>query len=216
MRPSFNLFVVAALLLAETGTATADIVTFDDRTTFISASAASPIGPIPLGGATDPNFVIGDFTFTAEPISTFHLILPDFGIRIPGFDLAVNFSENFNVDSAVPLFSFGFDFHEPENDPEVSGAFIESEFEVTLRNSGAFVNAFTFERPNDSLQFVGVLSNQPFDRVEIREIAGGIENEFFGNFVAGTTAVPEPSTLGAIFATLLTLVVRRKQLHKST
>ncbi len=68
-------------------------------------------------------------------------------------------------------------------------------FAVTLKSAGSPVGAFPFQRPNDQATFVGVWSTLSFDRIEIRETTGGLENEFFGQFYTGTTPIPEPSTL---------------------
>ena len=45
--------------------------------------------------------------------------------------------------------------------------------------------------------FVGVWSDQPFDRIAIRETFGTDDNEFYGEFFTGATApVPEPGAGG--------------------
>jgi len=195
VKPALSVCLLFSLLMQSVPYANASNITFDDRATFLSATEATSSGSVPMGGGAATSFVIGDLTFTNLSPSTFHLLSPDLGIRIPGFDLAINDVESFNVDSATPLFAFGFDFHEPENDPGVNGPFIDSEFTVTLLNAGSFVDSFMFTRPNDSLQFVGILSTNSFDRVEVRESTGGLENEFFGNFLTSSTPVPEPSSV---------------------
>ena len=207
-----TLLLCSGLLLLAPPGAMATITTFSDRAAFITATGAGAAGTVPTGGGAEVSFVMGDLTFTRHAPSSFFLIPGDLGIRIPGFDLAINGFESFNVDSGTLLSSFGFDFHEVEFDPNLAGTFLESTFEVTLRNGGSFVDSFTFTRPNDSLEFVGVGSTNSFDRIEIREIVGGFENEFFGNFLTTTAsvAVPEPSTLVLFGPAMMGLVGYRR------
>ena len=206
-----------ALLVSVLGTvqaasdANATLATFDDQAAFLSATGATAAGPVPTGGGGDTSFVIGGLTFTNHPPSSFYLLPPDLGARIPGFDLAINDVESFNVDSATPLFAFGFDFHEIENDPNLFGPFLpntfgpffESEFQVTLLDGGSFVDSFTYTRPNDSLEFVGVWSTEPFNRIELREAVGGLEDELFGNFLTGVTAAGVPEASVFVFWSLM-------------
>jgi hypothetical protein len=108
----------------------------------------------------------------------------DFSVRLAGNELALSERESFNVDITTgKKFSFGFDFVEPQFDPN-GGAFVESTFEVMLKNGATTSGSFLFERPNDSAQFVGVRTGleEGFDRVEVREVIGDIDNEFFGQF----------------------------------
>jgi hypothetical protein len=44
------------------------------------------------------------------------------------------------------------------------------------------VREFEFNAPNDTAAFIGVATATAFDRVEIREIVGYSENEYFGEF----------------------------------
>ena len=127
-------------------------------------------------------------------------IISDITTLLPGQEFRVSGNETFNIDiDTGPVFSFGFDFVEP-----VDGAnapFEESTFLVTLRNGASLVGSFSFERPNDSAEFVGVWTGigESFDRVEIHETSaspGDVgENEHFGQFYTGTNAIPEPSSI---------------------
>lgn len=92
---------------------------------------------------------------------------------------------------------FGFDFVEPKFDPNLNGTFVESSFEVTLKNGSSTVHSFTFSRPNDSAQFVGIWTDHSFDRIEIRETTGNAENEFFGQFYTGANFHSHPVPLPA-------------------
>lgn len=94
----------------------------------------------------------------------------------------------------------GFDFAEPDETMpvpygNVGNAFgVDSTFRVTLMDGVTPVCEFTFSAEDDVISFVGVWSDAAFDRVSIRELVGGIDDEYFGQFYAGTIpcCAPEP------------------------
>ena len=109
--------------------------------------------------------------------------------------MAINGKEEFDVDIASPIHSFGFDFVEPENDPNVNGPFfVDSTFTMDFYRLGSLVGTHTFTAPNDAASFVGVWMTDAFDQVQLREPIGDIENELFGTFYTGKslpTGVPD-------------------------
>jgi hypothetical protein len=175
-----------------------------DKTSFLADSGATASGPLPLTGGTVSSLVVGDLTLTS-PSPGF--ATGEFSVRLPGNVISVNALEHLNADLASAARSFGFDFHEPEFDPNLFDTFVDSTFLVTLLNSGTPVDSFNFNVANDSAAFVGVISNSAFDRVEIREIVGASENEFFGQFYVGL--VPEP-----VSAMLLLVAAGVAYLHR--
>ena len=191
-----RLAATGLLLYAWQSAVAVPIAVYDDRADFISDSGAVDIGSVPAA----PFSLAGSIN-TSRNWSTL----------IPGSpDVAINGVENFDFISPGPLYSFGFDFHEPNVPSPVSpdtcnDTCFDSTFEVTLVRAGLAINSFSFNRPDASLEFVGVISRQAFDRVRIREIIGGIDNEFFGNFLVGREPVnvPEPGTLLLLSAGLL-------------
>lgn len=68
-----------------------------------------------------------------------------------------------------------------------------------------------FTRRENSLEFVGMCTSAPFNRVEIREIIGTADNEFFGNFTTGTTPAPAPASLALLGAGLIAMVAARRK-----
>ena len=139
----------------------------------------------------------------------------DASTRLPGAEISIDGHENLDLALAGPVHALGFDFVEPQNDPLVNAPFVDSTFTVTLFNGALAAGSFSFNAANDSAAFVGVWATQAFDRVQIRETTGGIENEFYGQFYTGTLApVPEPGTLALWAAGLAGLAVRRGRLAR--
>lgn len=181
--------------------ATAALIQFNNKTNFLAQTGATAATSIPTTspGNKGTSFTSGSLTFSV-PSGPYNIQVYDFSSRLPGNELGNGGVEDFNIAvNTGPVYSFGFDFVEPRFDPNLNGTFIDSTFSVTLLNGITTVGSFNFARPNDSAQFVGVWmeSGPSFNRVQIREIVGGSENEFFGQFYTGVspTAVPEPSSL---------------------
>jgi hypothetical protein len=213
----FSLLAVLAALISTC--ANAAIVTFTDRATFIASTGATGIGAIPA--SVSGGFTLGGLTFSDVSGSSMVSTNNWSTLISEPTDLAISGVESFNVNAAGPLFAFGFDVHEPTTPTPPGPQFpdtcnttcVESTFTVTLRNGAALVDAFTFNAPNDVLAFVGVASTVAFDRIEIRETVGGIDNEFFGNFLIGRVqVVPEPSILALLGLGLLGLGLARRRI----
>ncbi len=192
----------------------ADITTFGDKTVFLSATGASEAADFDdtASGNRGAGFSLGDLTFTS---ASGDLWVLDWSSRLDNEELAISDREDLDVDINLGFeaFSFGFEFVEPESDDNVNATFVDSTFEVSLYSGVVAVNSFTFNAPNDQAAFVGVWStaDQGFDTVEIREIVGGIDNEFFGEFYVGTQPVPVP---GAVLLGMLGLSVVGVKLRK--
>ena len=170
---------------------------------FESVMQAEEVAPFEnLGGSrTSYTTTDGLLTFTTGPGATaLHVgavpgeVPPndDWTLRLPGPDLALSGMEDLNIDIASPVHSFGFWFVEPNYDffePDGNGTaeILDSSFTVTLKLGTEIVKTFDFNAPYEEETFIGMTSVQPFDRVEIREITGGIDNEYFGRFYIGNT-----------------------------
>ncbi len=192
----------------------ATTILFTDRTSFELATGATLVGPIPQNGNT-----AGILTFGNVPPSSVNTSVNWSTLISESFDLAINGVENVDVSSSVPVFSLGFDFHEPSISTPPGPQFpdtcnapcVDSTFQITLFNGAIPVGSHLFNAPDDVLAFVGVWSSDAFNRVEIRELNNTIDNEFFGNFSAGTQAlVPEPTTLLLLGVGLAALSFRRR------
>jgi hypothetical protein len=214
-----RLALLAAFTALFSSTAGATIIVYIDRPSFVLATGATPLGAIPASGSAG-DFTLGILSFENQAPSSFNRTVDWSTLISEPNDLAINGVESFNVESSVPLFSFGFDFHEPSNTTPPGPQFpdtcntatcTDSTFQVTLLSGGAFVDVFAFNGPDDVLGFVGVSSTAAFDRIEIRELTNTIDNEFFGNFVTGgRVRAPEPGTLALLALGFAALAARKR------
>jgi len=189
---------LVVLLLAVPAHA-ATVVIFDDKSAFLSSTGATNAsGPIPpLGSGPPPPLgflpantpkTLRSVTFSATAGLWFGVVgEPEINWTrlLPGHEIAVNGVERLDVSLAAPVFSYGFDFVEPQFGPNINAPFVDSTFTVSLFSDATPVGAFMFNAPNDIAAFVGVWTDMQFNKVQIREIIGGIENEFFGMVYTG-------------------------------
>ena len=209
--------IVAAVALVGfgAGIARADLITYDSQSDFLTdTGATSATGALPnLGLVGTGPITVGSVTIQSASGNLYVGGSTDWTTRLSGHDIAISGTEDLDIAVALmdPTYAFGFDFVEPEFDPNVNAPFVESTFEVKLLSGGTVVGSFTFSRPNDQATFVGVWTDFGFDSAEIRETIGANENEFFGQFYAGTTPIPEPGTLALLGLGLAGLVAAKRR-----
>ena len=177
------------------------IATYFDRSTFLNATGSTNAsGPLlPTSVFFDRNLPVGAVSLYAT-----RYIFLDYSARLPGNEVVISqgvpghlASESLDVTLPSAVSAFGFDFVEPHFDPNVDfnpnvDAFVDSVFSVTLFQGRLPLGSFTFNAPDDQAYFVGVFSDQMFNRVEIRELVGTDDNEFYGQFYMSAAPVPEP------------------------
>ena len=168
-------------------------IQFDDKLAFLTATGATTAtGALPdLGRVGAGPLTIGDVTIQSASGDLF-VGGPDWTTRLPGNEIAISGLEHLDIDiniTSLP-YAFGFDFVEPQFDPNINSSFVDSTFMVALVDGGSTVDSFTFNAPNDIAAFVGVWSDTSFDEVQIREITGSIGNEFFGEIYTGSVPMP--------------------------
>jgi hypothetical protein len=172
--------------------AQAAVSAYSDKASFLADSSATQATLAFSTGVLGTSVTSGSVTFNQVGAST--IAFGDWTSRLPGTEISTSSFENLDVAFATPVQAFGFDFVEPQFDPNVNAAFVDSTFTVTLLQGASPVGSFTFNAPNDTAAFVGAISSVAFNSVQIRETTGGIENEFFGQFyTAATVPVPEPA-----------------------
>lgn len=198
MRCRFSsLLVLATLLGGSAPQCPAVFNVFTNRAEFAAASGATnATGPIPNWGWVTTNPVVGAVTFSRGTGTTRLYVgsgtALDYSARLAGNELAITGPENLAATFRTPVRAAGFEIVEPEFDPNLDAPFIDSVFSVVLKNGSATVGVFQFSPPNDAAAFCGVTSDRAFDRMEITEVVGGEESEFFGQFLAAE-AVQFPS-----------------------
>jgi hypothetical protein len=177
-----TLALLAGLAVAALGWpchAQALILTFQDQAAFLAQTgASSATGDIPnLGRIDSGTATLGSITVSfAAPSESLHIGAGDnpnvrngdWTLLTPGQDMALGGSENLDHEVASPVYAFGFEVVEP-SDRDCYAPCVDSTFTVVLKDGADTVGAFTFNAPDDELAFIGVWSDTPFTRVEIRE-----------------------------------------------
>jgi hypothetical protein len=180
--------VLVGSLVAGLAASAQGALLFDNRADFQVVTNAGPAAPIPNLGFVGQSQTVDTLTYSTPSSQMFMGTLgtpvaPDpWTVRIPGNQIALSGTEDLNVDLVHPTYAIGFDFVEPENDPNVNADFVDSTFTVTLYSGAVMVDSFSFNAPNDAAAFVGYWADSAFDRIEIRETTGATENEFYGQF----------------------------------
>jgi hypothetical protein len=159
-----------------------------DRAAFLSTST-SATGPLPLLSSPRATWSQGDVTYrTCGTGCATDFWFKGWSGNLPGNELATGGVESFDLVLATPALAIGWDFDEPDVEIQPWGAItdacaatcIDSTFQVTLKRGTDVVGTQTYNAVDDTAVFIGITSDTPFDLVEIREIVGGVDNEFFG------------------------------------
>lgn len=194
--PSRRVWWSVCVLVFLGTTAHGAVRTFDDKTAFLTATGASSAsGSLPDVGTVAGGITVGTITFSLAPGGNTLSIgasgtgaAPDWYPALPGNDIALGF-EHLQVQTAAPVFAFGFDFVEPDSTmPPYGGTPVDSTYEVVLYAGTTEVGRFSFNALDDAVGFVGVWSDTAFDRVTIIDTTGDDDDEYFGEFYTGTLA----------------------------
>jgi hypothetical protein len=198
----FALLLPAVALVAIATPSEAVLITYSSKGAFLTdTGATSATGALPnAGGVGLGPYTIGSVTYTSLSGGL------NFGGQvwstlIPGEELAISGVESFEMDLALPVFSMGFDFHEPSPSSVLTDGCnapcFDSTFQVTLLSGGVAIPGatFFFNAPDATLAFVGVWTDFAFDGARIVDATNTIDNEFFGEVYTGNDPVPEPGTL---------------------
>ncbi|MDX2223907.1 MAG: hypothetical protein SFV21_14250 [Rhodospirillaceae bacterium] len=142
---------------------------------------------------------------------------------LPGADIAISGVENLTMVSGASVYAMGFDFVEHSTPRTVlvpvltdtcnSMPCVDSPFTLTVSLGGTPLGVLSFNAPDDVLAFIGVWSDQPFDRLIAVDASSNVDNEYFGGVYTGSlamaTGVPEPGELALVGTGLIVLAAFR-------
>jgi hypothetical protein len=218
----------AALCAAATGGAgAATVSTFSTLASFqTSTGATAATGPLPTSSSNFSSATVGSVTFSTPVAqfvtwSTLLAAVQTGGVLVVSNgagDVGGTNNDGINAQFAAPVYSAGFRFHEPGSSTALidgcNTTCVNSQWSLRLMSGATLVAAVPWTFPKDQATFVGVWSDTAFNRLEIRETAGGDDNEFYGQFYTGlAAAVPEPggaALMGAGALALLLSAQRRR------
>jgi hypothetical protein len=197
---------------------------FSNLATFQAASSAtSATGALPSpGGPGSISSPIASQTVGSVTIVAPGWHFTEWSTLLPGAEIAVSqgagntnvptqyYNDGIDAIFSAPVFAAGFDFHQATT-PNVAvdgcntPVCFDSQFQVQLKNGATVVATFAWTPLKDQRDFWGVWADTPFNKLEIRETFGTDDNEFYGQFYSGVTAVPEPATTALWALGLLTV-----------
>jgi hypothetical protein len=224
-------FALLAFGLATSQLAAAPTRFFQKNVFLSETGATSATGELPNLGRIQENVrQVGDITFsTSSPSSLFIGGIGaggppggDWTTRLPGSDIALSDVENLDIVSDHPIKAMGFDFVKPGHDDDYSpGDPSVAHFQVTVKLGNVQLHSFEFSAPSpqipsDTASFVGIVSDQEFDRLEVRDLVAapaGIDDEYFGQVYTSTSsAIPLPNAFCASLPIFLAMYTWRRRL----
>ena len=217
MRSKLLFTIVFLTIFGLFANASAGFVNYYELARFLDETGASEEAP--LEGVFGSQATSGNLKFSTGAKST-SIKTVDRSTLIDGNELMLWGYEDLDIGLSKAATSFGFQIVEPEK----GASFVDSEFTVNIYSLNEKIGSFGFNAPNDIAFFVGFQTDELFDRVEIIELAGDADNEYFGQFYAswvedaGSNGQPipnpEPGTLVLMGCGALGIIALRMKAGK--
>lgn len=205
----FVLAVIFGIILASTLPSSFALTqTFFDEPSFLSQSGATEVVTFPtMRGLVGIPYV--ENGITVEQASSFNNRIDDFTALLPNNEFVVSGPDHIDITFPNDILAFGlrmqdaFDITWVGPSPGIGGVSSvcpksDSSFTMTFKKGGTEIDSILFDPPIDEFFFVGVITSEPFDIIEIREVGAEIgvleashcEDDFWGDMFASTD-IPE-------------------------
>lgn len=185
---SLPLTLILAALAAPAHANETVVVLHTSISEFIDKTCAVAQGDYPPAGQTTDAIGVGELSIAHAAAAT-ELFVAEWTSLLEGDDLALSADEEMDLWVDEPITSFGFEIVEatvPGLPPGCNyPVCLDSTFELSLFLGPDLVGAVQFNAPDEQAAFIGVHSNKPFDRMELRELTPDPGNEYFGELFIG-------------------------------
>jgi uncharacterized protein YaiE (UPF0345 family) len=174
---------------------------FSNASAFDAATTNAVTTILPNIGSVGLSATAGDLTFTSQSGGLFFGDgANDWSTLMAGNDFGVSGAESFTVAFSSAVTAFSMLVHEPTtNQGRVSDSCnatcFDTTFEMNLLDGATIIDTLTFNPDDDAVTFVGATSMTAFTAVQIVDVTGTIDNEFFNGFTTASIApVPLPAS----------------------
>jgi len=172
--------------ILNTNASESEITTIYDKDSFVLATGSNLSVKFP--DSTSSSAQYKENNIIIKHAGGFQGDVSDYTDIIPGNEFAVSGPENIDIAFPDKIKAFGIFIHD-KNSNDGNCIANDSQFNITLKNDNSIIGIIeNIDPPVDQLFFVGLVSNEFFNKVEIREKGSPVttdsstycENDFFG------------------------------------